>query len=66
MWKLYGSKEDEWNAGDDVDEMNIGDPVTNFRIYGMADCDINDDSNLPVFSNLIIEQGPGIVMEHKY
>jgi hypothetical protein len=55
MWKLYGSKEDEWNAGDDVDEMNIGVPVTNFRIYGMADCDIDDDSSLPVFSNLIIE-----------
>ena len=36
--KLKNSAEDMWNAGDDVDEMNIGETRTDFAIHGIADC----------------------------
>ena len=36
--KLHGTKENEWNANDDVDEMNIGETKTEFKIHGIADC----------------------------
>ena len=57
----------DWDAGDDVDEMNIGETKTDFAIHGIADCQLTDfNSGIPALptTNLMCPTRPNMFLKN--